>query len=115
MSEFKEPLARNTDPETSHEAAKDASFRASRHRLLALQTLDRFGPLTDFELASRTGLQQNSIGKRRKECQDSGLVMNFFTPLGEKVRRPSPSGSSALVWTLTAEGILYVKEIQGKL
>jgi predicted transcriptional regulator len=109
MNEFNEPNARSTDPETSHGAAEDASFRASKHRVLALKTLDRFGPLTDFELASRTGLQQTSIGKRRKECQDAGLVANLFTPEGTKAKRPAPSGSNALVWTLTPEGILYVK------
>lgn len=109
MSEFTDPNARNTDPETSHEAAEDASFKASKHRILALKTLHRFGPLTDFELASRTGLQQTSIGKRRKECQDAGLVANLFTPEGAKAKRPAPSGSNALVWTLTPEGILYVK------
>jgi predicted transcriptional regulator len=109
MNDFTEPNARNTDPETSHEAAEDASFKASKHRVLTLKTLDRFGPLTDFELASRTGLQQTSIGKRRKECQDAGLVTNLFTSEGAKAKRPAPSGSNALVWTLTPEGILYVK------
>jgi predicted transcriptional regulator len=108
MIDFNDPNARNTDPETSHGAAEDATFKASKHRVLALKTLHRFGPLTDFELAFRTGLQQTSIGKRRKECQDAGLVTTLLGVNGEKVKRPAPSGSSALVWTLTAEGNLYV-------
>jgi predicted transcriptional regulator len=107
MSTFNEPNARDSDPETSHEAAEDAKFKASKHRLLALTTLRRFGPLTDFELASRTGIQQTSIGKRRKECQDAGLVTGLVDANGQKVKRPAPSGSSALVWTLTQEGITY--------
>jgi predicted transcriptional regulator len=107
MSTFNEPNARDSDPETSHEAAEDAKFKASKHRLLALTTLRRFGPLTDFELASRTGIQQTSIGKRRKECQDAGLVAGLVDANGQKVKRPAPSGSSALVWTLTQEGITY--------
>jgi hypothetical protein len=102
--DFNQPNARSTDPETSHEAAKDAAFRATEHCVLALKMLHRFGPLTDFELASRTGLQQTSIGKRRKDCQDAGLVTGLCKENGEKVKRPAPSGSSALVWTLTDKG-----------
>lgn len=103
-ADFNQPNARGTDPETSHEAAKDATFRATEHCIRALEMLYRFGPLTDFELASRTGLQQTSIGKRRKDCQDAGLVTNLLKETGEKVKRPAPSGSSALVWTLTDKG-----------
>lgn len=108
---FNDPMSRNSDPETSHEAAEDAKFRASRHRILALTTLKRFGPLTDYELASRTGLQQNSIGKRRKECQDAGLITGLTDAHGQRVKRPAPSGSKALVWALTTEGATYVADI----
>ena len=108
MIDFNAPSARNNDYETSHAAAVDASFRASEHRLLALRTLNRFGPLTDYELSARTGLQQNSIGKRRKDCQDAGLVDVYCNANGEKVKRPAPSGSKALVWTITAEGISFI-------
>lgn len=106
--DFNQPNARGTDPETSHEAAKDATFKATKNCVLALKTLHRFGPLTDFELASRTGLQQTSIGKRRKDCQDAGLVTNLLKENGEKVKRPAPSGSSALVWTLTEKGNIWL-------
>jgi len=108
MIDFNPPSARSNDQETSYAAAADASFRASEHRLLALRTLHRFGPLTDYELSARTGLQQNSIGKRRKDCQDVGLVDVYRNEDGEKVKRPAPSGSKALVWTITAEGISYI-------
>jgi len=112
--DFDEPNARNTDLETSHEAARDATFKASKHRIFALDALNRFGPLTDFELATRTGLQQTSIGKRRKECQDAGLVTVLLGASGEKIKRPAPSGSSALVWVLTAEGSLYLTNLAKK-
>jgi hypothetical protein len=78
---------------------------------LALTTLKRFGPLTDYELAARTGLQQNSIGKRRKECQDAGLIEGLVDPYGNNVKRPAPSGSKSLVWQLTREGDAYVGDI----
>jgi len=105
---FPYPLARNSDPITSFEAAKDASFKASAHRIKALQALFDFGPMTDFELADATGLQQNSIGKRRKDCQDAGLVDVLTDEDGVKVKRPAPSGSNAFVWRLTQAGRDYV-------
>ena len=108
------PLARNTDPETSHEAAEDVSFRASAHRLLAMQALDRYGALTDYELAARTGLQQNSIGKRRKDCQDAGMVERLLDADGNSIKRPAPSGSMSLVWTLTEKGRNYLKELNAQ-
>ena len=108
------PLARNNDPETSHEAAADVSFRASAHRLLALKTLDRYGALTDYELAARTGLQQNSIGKRRKDCQDAGMVERLLDADGNSIKRPAPSGSMALVWTLTEKGRSYLRELNAQ-
>jgi DNA-binding MarR family transcriptional regulator len=108
------PLARNNDPETSHEAAADVSFRASAHRLLALKTFDRYGALTDYELAARTGLQQNSIGKRRKDCQDAGMVERLFDADGNSIKRPAPSGSMALVWTLTEKGRNYLRELNAQ-
>jgi hypothetical protein len=105
---FPYPLARNSDPSTSYEAARDASFKASEHRVKALQAFFDFGPMTDFELADATRLQQNSIGKRRKDCQDAGLVDVLTNEDGVKVKRPAPSGSKALVWKLTQAGRDYV-------
>jgi hypothetical protein len=87
-------MARATDPDTSHEAAQDAAGNSDKHRALALRLLEEAGPdgLTDFDLAAATGIQQTSIGKRRGELRDAGLVINS----GRK--RPSPSGSAAIVW-----------------
>jgi hypothetical protein len=96
-------MARRNDLETSYEAARDASKGAPNHRLRALYALSAHGPMTDFELADKTNLQQNSIGKRRKDCQDLGLI-DFFLVDGEKQRRKTPSGSSAYVWQITELG-----------
>lgn len=88
-----QPVARSTDPVTSHLAAIDASSRAQTNRDLALATL-RSHPsgLTDFDLADLTGIAQTSIGKRRGELRDAGLVEDSGR------HRPSPSGSAAIVW-----------------
>ena len=110
---FPDPNARNSDPETSHEAAHDAKFHASHHRRLALFWLHKRGSLTDFELAELTGLQQTSIGKRRGECMKATpkLVEVLRDAHGQKVKRPAPSGSNACVWTLTAEGANYARKL----
>ena len=95
------PAARNTDPETSHEAAAAAAMRAGTDRALALRALARAGDrgLTDFELEAATRIKQTSIGKRRGELVKSGYV-EFA---GSK--RPAPSGSPAMVWRVTDRGL----------
>jgi hypothetical protein len=90
---FEQRSARLTDPSTSHEAAAGATSRAQTHRDLALATIRAHaGGLTDFELADLTGIQQTSIGVRRHELVKAGLVFRTVN------RRPSPSGSAAIVW-----------------
>jgi hypothetical protein len=106
---FSEPLARRTDPVTSHEAAHRASFRASAHRVMAMEALFKHGSLTDFELADVTGLQQTSIGKRRKDCQDAGFIDRLKDKEGLTVKRKTPSGSNAIVWNLTKEGMEWLE------
>lgn len=110
---FRDPVARMTDPDTSHEAAKDATFKASKHRKLALFALYDHGPMTDYELAAVTGLQQNSIGKRRGDCARAGLVRRLVIG-GEDQKRPAPSGSMSLVWTLTPRGETYTLKLSEK-
>lgn len=111
---FQEPAARASDPETSHEAAALAKFKASPHRILCLQALMR-GPMTDFELATVTGLQQTSIGKRRLDCQRAGLVSHYLEPVVSGLREPlplkrkSPSGALAFVWEITPAGREYLE------
>lgn len=95
---------RRTDPITSHEAEAKVRPHASTGRRAVLSALALYGPLTDFELAERTGWQQTSIGKRRGECVALGWVEAFTAPDGTKCKRPSPSGSPAIVWAITAKG-----------
>ena len=115
MIPFTLPTARRTDPLTSHMAAIDARFKANNHRRTALLALLEHGNLTDYELADKTGLQQNSIGKRRKDCQDAGLVTHYRDDDGNKVKRPAPSGSKAYVWTLTDRGEELANQIKREL
>lgn len=100
------PGARKTDPDTSHKAAKrDPNVRAHDRMLTLLEHFRHPNGLTDFELAANHGRQQTSLGKRRGELRDMGLI--YDTGL----RRPAPSGSSAIVWALTTKGRELVAEI----
>ena len=90
------PARRNTDPDTSR--TPDPT-RLSTGRLLALEHHHRHPDgLTDFELAELTGKALTSIGKRRGELEKVGLVV------ATTIRRPSPSGSPAVVWRITPLG-----------
>lgn len=88
------PRARRADPPTSHRAARDARGNATTNRRAAFNALMAAGDegLTDFDLERITGVKQTSIGKRRFELVEAGLVVDS----GEK--RPAPSGSLAIVW-----------------
>lgn len=92
------PRARATDPATAHTAAQLAEPKAGTNRAIALHHLRQAGErgLTDFELADLTGLQQTSVGKRRGELRDAGLVVDTGRT------RPAPSGAPAIVWRAVA-------------
>lgn len=93
--------SRRDDPDTSVEAAQNAHSNAARHRDLALAAHFKHmhEGLTDFELAEITGIQQTSIGVRRGDLVKLGFVMET------RIRRPSPTGSPAIVWVITNDGI----------
>ena len=96
------PSVRVNDPDTCQEPSE---FRMSKGRLLALAAhVSHPDGLTDFELADRTGKAQTSIGKRRGELAHAGLIV------ATTERRPSPSGSPAIVWRLTPLGYRYYTE-----
>lgn len=92
--------ARNTDPATSHAAARRAPSARNddRRAVLAEHAKAHLTGLTDFELAGLLDRQQTSVGKRRGELRDAGFIE--ATPY----RRPSPSGSPAIVWLITSLG-----------
>lgn len=85
--------ARDTDPETAHEAAGDSELRG-KQRLAVLEYLIHRGPhgATDYETGDGLGILRTSAGKRRKELETAGLVTN------SGVRRPTDTNSTAIVW-----------------
>ena len=97
-----EPTARHSDPCTSHEAAEDASASCSINQLKALKLISEC-PRTDYDLEALTGMQKNSIGKRRSDLYKAALVKPMEID-GKIVKRPGPSGSNCIVWEITEMG-----------
>jgi hypothetical protein len=106
------PASRRTDPITSHEAATTAEMRASEGRMLVLHNL-RVRPMSDFDLAAVTGWIATSIGKRRGEARDAGLVRALRNADGELIKGKSPMGSNVIMWEITEAGIQYYSERAG--
>lgn len=91
------PTHRRADHPTSIDASK-IPRQTDRAKVLAIHSANPAG-LTDFELAEIMRRQQTSVGKRRGELARAGLIV------GTTQRRPSPSGSPAIVWRITPEGL----------
>lgn len=98
------PAARTTDPVTSHQAAARTPKVRGEDRIKALKMHAlHSGGLTDFELAGLMDRQQTSAGKRRGELRDLGLIEQT------EERRAAPSGAQAIVWRITATGLLAAR------
>lgn len=94
------PGARASDPDTSHMAAARALKirHGDQQRVLHLLAHQPAG-LHDFEIADALKGAQTSLGKRRGELRDKGLVYDTG------IRRRNSSGSMCAVWALTAAGL----------
>ena len=87
-----EPLARRTDPATSHAAAHQAKELAALHQRTILACLEAHGPLGKDGIGARTQLTGHAVGKRMAELQRMGLV----TLTGRNV--PSTAGRAEREW-----------------
>lgn len=84
--------ARNTDPDTSHEAAGLINAAAIRERMLAvIRAAGPVGAIWDDLRAALPGVAETSISPRIKELQSAGLIVR----LGDK--RRGASGFNQLV------------------
>ena len=93
LSFFNAALARRTDPDTSHAAARSASGVAGAHRRLILGALAR-RPMTSTEIARFTGLEMVQVARRMHELVELGLARDSGS------RRPMESGRASIVWAL---------------
>lgn len=85
-------LVRTQDPDTSHQAATNASKRGPSQRRRIWEALQKLETATDYELAMATGILRSSAAKRRQELQNLGHVIE--TPK----RRATDTGTPAIVW-----------------
>lgn len=85
------PRARNSDPCTSHAAARNTERFAKTHAGRILADLVARGPATVDQLSERVGLQSQQINKRLPELERDGLAYP------EGVRR-SHAGNLERIW-----------------
>lgn len=92
------PLARRTDPHTSHEAAESLARRATQRRTVLMILRGLPEGVTDEELVSLIGanLSPSGVRTRRHELVEQGLVVDTG------IRRKTNSGRSAIVWAAAA-------------
>lgn len=85
-------LVRASDPDTSHNAAENATRRGPSQRKRIWEALQQLGGATDYELSQATGILRSSAAKRRQELTELGHVIETAQ------RRPTDTGSLAIVW-----------------
>lgn len=68
------PLARRTDPATSHMAAESASELRARHQRFILDTLRSHGRLGKSGIAARSCLTEYQVSKRLCELERAGKI-----------------------------------------
>lgn len=84
--------ARATDPETSHGAAQRVAEFAGTHCERIIKCLPMYGPQTNDEIATRTGLTPVQVDRRLPDLEDRGEA----EPTGET--RLSRAGRSERIW-----------------
>lgn len=76
------PLARSSDPSTSHGAADQAKELQARHQRLILDCLRKHGPCGKDAIAARTALTGVQVCRRTFELDGAGLIRDT----GRKVK-----------------------------
>lgn len=92
-------LARRTDPDTSHDAAKrhGASGRRQSNKLRLLAAVKTWPKRTSAEYAALTYLERHEAARRLSDLKNDGLVIQ-----GER-RTCDVQGTSAVTWELSPE------------
>lgn len=90
------PVARRSDPATSHAAAAQAVDLSRRHRAVIVECLKRHGALGKDGIAARTRIDAVAVCRRLSELQREGLIR----PTGRTV--PSTAGRAEREWEAVA-------------
>jgi len=101
-----EPVARTTDPGTSHVAALVAGLKVRESQLRVLEALAA-GPMTDEEMQVALMVPMSLSGSRtrRKELTRMGMV----AATGRT--RPTALGNPSNVWQITEYGVVWLKSL----
>src|SRR5690606_10155379 len=88
------PIARRTDPESSHLAAEHVTRSGARahQQAQAVAAVRAYPGCTSFELATRTDLDRYMLARRLPECVTAGAVRKG------PAKRCSVTGRQALTW-----------------
>lgn len=92
MPDLCTPLARRTDPATSHQAAEAAAELQQRHRALILACLREHGPAGKDGIGRRIGITGVAVARRLTELER----MRLAEPTGRTV--PSDTGRQEREW-----------------
>jgi hypothetical protein len=94
------PVARNTDPDTSHDAARSMREAAAIQRAQIMQQLYAAGPegLTADAIDERAGWRPTTAGRRLVELVRMGLASLAYGADLEPVTRLTRSGRAAQVY-----------------
>ena len=84
--------ARRDDPETSHEAARDAEPKAQTQRNAVLAEVIRQPGQTAVEIARSIDMDRYAVSRRLPELRDGGLVGTGV------IRRCRVNRSNMLTW-----------------
>ncbi len=92
------PVARTSDPDTSHEAAEAVTRDGSRHRQLVavLEAVQKAPGLTSAELARDARLDRYIVARRLPELEKLGKVKRGAAKLCSASPKP---GLKAITWT----------------
>ncbi len=71
---YEPPLFRNTDSETSKQAAEKAKAFKGIHIAKILECLRAHGAMIPAEIARRTGLDYHAVQRRQSEMRETGLI-----------------------------------------
>ena len=90
------PRARNTDPETSRDAADSMVQAAEGQRNAILAELRKSGPLTADEIDVHLFSGHHTSARRLPELAELGLVHRSTD------KRPTRAGRAAFIWRATS-------------
>lgn len=99
------PIARTSDPETSHAGASDVRLRAGSQKALLLVVFQAHpNGLTADEAGRLSGLEHTGYWKRVSDLLRAGLLVEALDSSGYPATRPGRSGSAQRVLRITDRG-----------